>query len=280
MRYIDKSTGSAEGNSITDEYLENECKMTDPIDGSVRYLNIAYSDSFTNKGYKGKLLELAMFSQKKYCCYCLRKIGNSKQATLEHIIPQDASATAEYDKYHKLSGKEIVLTKDYTAGQNQDRPPYPHTVAWNNLVASCKGQFPLDNSVSSHCCNNARQSNYAPPVYYLDDIESRISIMHDGSIHANIGNFHDDIRTTIIAAKLNCSALKEIRRLWYLLRNIQYREIVRCIHDRNQRMKTLVSVFNDIDINDFHSIFKYQRDDYWNVFMKYHLFYKIFSGRI
>jgi hypothetical protein len=275
MRYIDKNTGKAEGNGITDEYLENECRTTDPLSDCVRYMNIDYSGSFTNKGYRGRMLELAMFTQKKYCCYCLRKIGNSKQATLEHIIPQNASSTSRYDQYGELSEGEIVLTKDYSLAHNQERPPYPHTIAWDNLVVSCKGQFPLDNSVSSHCCNNARGSLYAPPVYYLQDIESRITIMNDGSIHAKVGDCQDEIKSTIVAAKLNCTALKEIRRLWYELRNIPYREIVRCLYDRNQRMKILVYAFKDVD--DFHSIFKYQKDDYWKVFMKYHLFYRIFK---
>ena len=274
MRYIDKINGKAEGNGITDEYLENECRTTDPLSGSVRYMNIDYSGSFTNNGYRGRMLELAMTTQKKYCCYCLRKIGNSKLATLEHIIPQNAPSTSGYNNYRELSKGEIALTKDFSSAHNQERPPYPHTIAWNNLVVSCKGQFPLDNNVSSHCCNNARSSLYAPPVYYLQDIESRIAIMHDGSIHAKVGECHDEINSTIVAAKLNCTALKEIRRLWYELRNIPYREIVRCMYDRNQRMKTLVYAFNDV--NDFHSIFKYQKDDYWKVFMKYHLFYRIF----
>lgn len=179
-----------------------------------------------------------------------------------------------YDKYGELSEGEITLTKDYFSVHNQERPPYPHTIAWYNLVVSYKGQFPLDNNVSSHCCNNARGSLYAPPVYYLQDIDARIAIMNDGSIHVKVGYCHDEISSTIVAAKLNCTALKEIRRLWYELRNIYYREIVCCMYDRNQRMKTLVYAFRDG--GDFHSIFKYQKDDYWKVFMNYHLFYRIF----
>lgn len=31
MRYIDKNTSNADGNRITDEYLDSECKMTDPF---------------------------------------------------------------------------------------------------------------------------------------------------------------------------------------------------------------------------------------------------------
>ena len=279
MRYIDKNTEYEEGNGVTENYLENECKMTDPLDGSIRYQNIDYSGSFTSKGYRDKLLKLAMSSQKKYCCYCLRKIRNSGQATLEHIIPQNSQTTEGYDKYHELSNQEILLTKDYTSAQIQNRPPYPHTVAWNNLVLSCKGQFPLDNNVSSHCCNNARLSDYAPPVYYLSDIEDCISIMQDGSIRARIGNRYDDVDSTIKAAKLNCLALKEIRRLWYLLRDLPYKEIVRCVYDRNLRMKTLVSAFTMNNLKDIHFVFKYQKDDYWQVFMKYHLFYRIFQGK-
>ena len=50
MRYIDKNTEYEEGNGVTENYLENECKMTDPLDGSIRYQNIDYSGSFTSKG--------------------------------------------------------------------------------------------------------------------------------------------------------------------------------------------------------------------------------------
>lgn len=279
MRYIDKTAGYTEGNRITDEYLENECKTSDPVTGCVRYINIDYAGSFTNRGYKNRLLKLGMDMQQKYCCYCLRKIENSKQATLEHIIPQKLTTTNGYDTYSELSAHEIVLTDDFRSAPNQNRPPYPHTVAWNNLVVSCNGHFPLDNNVTSHCCNNARSSDFAPPVYYLPDIEARIIYMQDGTMLAQIGELYDNVQDTIRAAKLNHQSLKEIRRLWYLLRNLPYKEIVKCLHDRNLRMKTLISVFNMDNKKDVDFIFKYHRNEYWEVFMKYHLFYTIFHGK-
>lgn len=187
MRFIDKHERQIEGSRITEDYLENECKMTDPITGNIRYMNIDYPGSFTNRGYKNRLLELGMTSQNKFCCYCLRKIERKQSATLEHIIPQNSQTTAGYDRYEELSAHEIVLTSHFTSANNQSRPPYPHTVAWNNLVVSCNGRFPLDNHVASHCCNNARSSDFAPPVYYLRDIESRIVFMQDGTMQANNG---------------------------------------------------------------------------------------------
>lgn len=279
MRYIDKESGYADGNHITDEYLENECKTSDPVSGCIRYINIDYAGNFTNRGYKNRLLKLAMSKQQKYCCYCLRKIGNSREATLEHIIPQKSTTANGYDTYSELSTHEIILTGDFQTSPNQNRPPYPHTVAWNNLVVSCNGRFPLDNNVSSRCCNNARSSDSAPPVYYLRDIEARIVYMQDGTILAQIGDLYDNVRDTIRAAKLNCQSLKEIRRLWYLLRNIPYREIVKCLHNRNLRTKTLISVFNMDNKKDVHFIFKYMKDEYWETFMRYHLFYTIFQGK-
>lgn len=89
MRYIDKRADEEEGNLITDGYLENECKTADQLTGEVRYQNIDYAGSFSTGGYKKQMLELGMVSQQRYCCYCLRKIGKSKSATLEHIIPQN-----------------------------------------------------------------------------------------------------------------------------------------------------------------------------------------------
>lgn len=279
MRYIDKNAKRAEGRNITDKYLVNECRTIDPVTGNIRYMNVDYSGSFTNRGYKNKLLELGMTLQNKFCCYCLREIGKKQSATLEHIIPQSSATADGYNRYNELSEHEIILTSDFVSAHNQSCPPYPHTVAWNNLVVSCNGCFPLDNNVSSHCCNNARSSDFAPPVYYLRDIESRIVFMQDGTMMAGNGDLHDDVQSTINAAKLNYSALKEIRRLWYLLRNHPYREIVKCSKDRNLRIQTLCSISSMENLADIRFVYKYQKDEYWEVFMKYHLFYTIFQNR-
>lgn len=279
MRYIDKRANEEEGNLITDGYLENECKTADQLTGEVRYQNIDYAGSFSTGGYKKQMLELGMVSQQRYCCYCLRKIGKSKSATLEHIIPQKSASTQGYDRFTELYNRQVMLTSEFTYAENQTRPPYPHTVAWNNLVVSCDGRFPIDNQVSSHCCNNARSSEYAPPVYYLPDLESRLVYMQDGTLQPLVGNRQDEIRATIGSAKLNCQALKEIRRLWYLLRNCPYKEIVSCLYDRNLRMKTLYSVLPMKDSTEVNMVFKYLKDEYWRTFMEYHLFYKIFQEK-
>lgn len=50
-----------------------------------------------------------------------------------------------------------------------------------------------------------------------------------------------------------------------------------CIYDRNKRMVILISAFKEVD--DFHPIFKYLKDDYWMVFMKYNLFYVIYKEK-
>lgn len=279
MRYIDKNAKRAEGRNITDKYLVNECRTIDPVTGNIRYMNVDYSGSFTNRGYKNKLLELGMTLQNKFCCYCLREIGKKQSATLEHIIPQSSATADGYNRYNELSEHEIILTSDFVSAHNQSCPPYPHTVAWNNLVVSCNGCFPLDNNVSSHCCNNARSSDFAPPVYYLRDIGSRIVFMQDGTMMAGNGDLHDDVQSTINAAKLNYSALKEIRRLWYLLRNRPYREIVKCLYDRDLRIQTLCSISSMENLADIRFVYKYLKDEYWEVFMKYHLFYTIFQNK-
>ena len=268
MQYINKKANENEGNLITDEYLENECKTTDQLTGDVRYQNIDYAGSFSSSGYKKQMLELGMVSQQRYCCYCLRKIGKSKSATLEHIIPQKSASTEGYDRYAELSNQQVILTPEYTSEENQTRPPHPHTVAWNNLVVSCDGRFPIDNQVSSHCCNNARSSEYAPPVYYLPDLESQLVYMQNGTLLPRDGNNQNDIRATIGSAKLNCQALKEIRRLWYLLRDCSYKEIVACLYDRDLRMKTLCTVFSMNDFSDVNMVVKYQKDEYWRTFME------------
>lgn len=274
MLYIDKDKDERKGNAITDDYLNQECLTVDPITQQARYQNIDYAGSFSSGGYRKRMLRLGSQSQQKYCCYCLRKMGREDAANLEHIIPQSATETAPYETYNGLSHEKTILTSQYISKANQQRPPYPHTVAWHNLVVSCNGCFPAGTSGSSQCCNHARSSKLAPPVYYLKDIEAHVNYMKDGSIRA----IDKDVQYTIEAARLNCQPLKEIRKLWFLLRKHDYKDIVLGNHDTQHRYRILLSAFEFTAhaTEELRIVKKYQKPEYWKVFMKYHLFYKLF----
>lgn len=274
MQYIDKSTRRAAGNQITEEYLERVCKTEDPLDGRVRYQNIDYQGSF--KPYRQRMARELLATQNGLCCYCMRKLTDGQKVTLEHIIPQSASSKAYYQGIGELADNEIILTKQFTAAHKQSFPPYPHTVAYHNLVASCDGTFP-DKGMSSQCCNNKRSNADAYPVFYLPDAATRLVYLVNGKVFpANISD--PKVQELINAVKLNCTSLVEIRGLWYRLQGCSDAELAACTSDRNRRVETLASrllTTGGLPGSSSDMIRKYSKDAYWQTFMLYDYFRKV-----
>ena len=278
MEYIDKHELQDEGNSITEDYLENQCKVYDEVSHCYRYINIDYSGSFASSGYRDRMCDLALRSQTRYCCYCLRKLSDVKYVTLEHIIPQQSKTCDRYNFFPELAPSKVVLTDDFQKGEDQSRPPYPHSVAWNNLVASCNGCFPESIGKTSVCCNNKRSSKEALPVYYYSDIADSIEYMPDGTMMATPSPRQQYIQTTINSANLNCQALKEIRKLWLLFSDYSLQYIYEEGRKEHTRKLLLLSVLDLEKRNDENLFSKYMKEEYWRCFMSYQKFHEIFSS--
>ena len=167
MIFIDKSTNKVLGDQVVKDYLDNCC--LDTVTG--RYSNVCYDKrdgcgkrfSSTNMGiYKKRMIDAIYRNQHGYCCYCLRKLnkkasnGGIEKISLEHIIPRGYDNTnnarlADYQAAPNLNIGDVILREDFERNTNQDTPPYPHNVAYNNLVASCLGNFP-DEKMEDHLC--------------------------------------------------------------------------------------------------------------------------------
>lgn len=295
MLYIDKDKNKAEGKQVTIDYLRECC-----IDEQNRYCNIDYAGSFHTEPSDGvsfskRMERVLMENQHKYCCYCMRKMDGSEKVTLEHIIPQSLKSTdddaeehlAYYQRVSPLDTAEIALTDTFKGQQATLRNPLPHTVAYNNLVVSCNGTFPdklkkISLNPIYCCCNHPRGNEKAFPVYFIQQIGCMIDYLKNGEAQAIIGTeWTKEIRETIVNARLNCESLKQIRRLWFILRDCDEQEIYICSSNADKREYLLLKKLfdnKDIKIEEAMNLFpKFNKQDYWDTFMLYHKFYKIYN---
>ena len=181
---------------------------------SKRYIGIGYDDGAINKAtLKGYCLQ----EQNYVCCYCSREISNSPNTELEHIIPRarniDNIELLRYFSYSDILSQNIILQSEFSANAiNQETPPFPHHIAYHNLVASCNGKIKVS-SEDLTCCNRNRGNKFVPPFNLMPN---SISYLNDGTIYY----VDDEIDNRYInPLNLNKTLLKNIRRIWLLFSN-------------------------------------------------------------
>lgn len=280
MKYINKDTHLQAGHEITDRYLETTCKVDDG-DGNFHYQNVDYEGTFGSTGSKAAMLQLALENQENFCCYCMRDLHlQNQRVTMEHIIPQ-SSDEATFNGYvawnvRNLTVGDVVRTSNFTGRPNVSVPPRPHTVTFENLVASCDGTFP-DKAGTSQCCNNRRKDKEVYPLFYVVNIGDEMIFMDDGSMQPDPRCVHQiEYRTTIDNVRLNCQNLKDVRRLWHLFEDETQQVLVSCLGDRDLRDRTLKTVlFKQTDLvkQDSDILIKFMKDEYWKTFLLYHWFH-------
>lgn len=284
MQYINKESDREAGNKITEVYLHEiwiEDEQRYPVD---------YNDSFkklpnkANSYYK-QMTKVLLNNQNHYCCYCMRRLTGEGDTTLEHIIPQTADVEdASYyqrDEFPVLKGY-IKLCSLFSREKNPDLTQLPHSVCYDNLVASCHGRFPItkkevDIEIDGHSCNHPRGVKRALPLYFLTNIDSIIMYGINGSILANPNStFYKEAEEFIQSAQLSWETLSDIRALWYVLRDIDIAQIV-AEGENEQSRKDLIqdnlylTEYSEERINAL--IAKFIKKRYWECFLLYDWFH-------
>lgn len=194
MRFIDKSGNAIEGNKLVDELLREAWDQTES-----HYVGADYNGLNARK-YREKLLRLLLQEQENRCCYCMRLI-TIDDSTIEHLIPQKVikSSFASYLVTEEL--RDHVMHKDdFIRNQRLISPvKYPHDIAYNNLIASCK---------SREHCNNFRGSKDIEPFVYDKEI-GEIAVYDAGGLIDC-----DQYKTSFDNLGLNSHNLRLIRKTW------------------------------------------------------------------
>ncbi len=261
MRYIDKSdfVYSRKGESISNEFIDKQW-----ING--RYTNLKYK----YLGHYKKELDSLIFSEQNgFCCYCMREL-TPKNITLEHVIPNSLNDQVEFDKYINTG---FISNNIYLWDGNVNNkilpPPYPHFVAYENLVGSCNGE--LDNKYE--CCNNKRQINQIIPLFFMKNISERVGYAKDGAL-----DFDDNditLKETLDVLCLNHSSLQMFRRMWYVISS-QYNimDVLDAVDDKDLRTEMLflkgVQAEARKTFNNIH---------YWILFFQFYWFYYYYRNK-
>ena len=311
MKWINKDKGNdkADAEQVVKDYLNNCCLQ----DG--RYQNVRYDKRDSGNGqcfcnadggnYRRRFTNILLRNQSGYCCYCMRKlktaqneIDSDEVVTREHIIPRGFTVadtnkvSSYYQQCQELSVANVILTdkfEDESHNQNYDLPPFPHKVAYNNLVASCNGTFPYvrneKGSKQKICCNEKREEKDAFPIYFIQNVEELIEYCSNGEIQArNLAS--NDIQAKICDVinntSLDCNPLKDIRYLWYILSHVPKERIYGC---RNESQRD--ALFSEIlysneffgpRIPNIHTCFI--KDVFWETFLLYDFFYDVYHSTI
>ena len=265
MQFIDKRNELNEihGNKIVSDFIEGQWQ-----DDSNRYVNLNY-ESFDCLD----MVTLTKTEQSSLCCYCMRTL-TERNTTLEHIIPNKTKKQEVFDKYMDvdiLRDNVISWTKDHFQTK-QNTPPFPHFIAYQNLVASCNGELPTENLskiILHQCCNNRRSDNYIYPLFYLKNINEEISYSKDGDIL-----YDDQYKKTIEVLNLNQNTLKLMRKAWFQI-GIEYtvKDVEYAIANQIKRSEIL----DDIDI-ELNLKMTLKTELYWKFLFQYNWFFNYYKN--
>lgn len=266
MEYIDKSKSREWAHLLIKNFLQ---KLLDedriyPID----LYEALRRDTDIKNMFVSRLLE----DNNNRCCYCMRDIRGT---TLEHVIPQDVKTKEEFIKYFEFESdldiSNIMLTQEFLEN-HKEVPPYPHAIAYENLIPSCLGHLP-SNSKSTKCCNHYRGNKNIYPLVFRKNINKEVEYKADGSIV-----WTEDPEPeipTVSKLGLDCLELKAIRRIWHYLvnHNMDYRE------DKDSIYKVIDDLLiesgipkNSEERNMQEMLLNFKKNDYWKLLKDYSYF--------
>lgn len=254
MEYIEKCN-----NSRTDTLIESYLAAND---GFLTEKNIY--DNFRTPEKPSLIDQILLPEQGNRCCYCMRRMDNHEDsATIEHIIPENATDPAEADHYFQgrptgLNSRNVCLTHDYFNAGQPPRPPYPHKLAYHNMVIACKD------------CNNNRGSERIDPLFLYDTVHQEVHYDHQtGKMDWTAD---PEPNRTVSAVKLNREQLRAFRVAWFYahakavspqsLNDIGRKDFVHEVFGE--------AVMNDEKLGDV--ILNMNGEEFWRRFLKYEYF--------
>ena len=224
----------------------------------------------TIKALRGILLE----EQGGRCCYCMRRIDDldPKERSIEHVIvnhPKDDNDYYQYlGKNSLLDTADMVSSAAFLASQSTP-PPYPHSVAYENMLISCAGHCHLGVG-TSFTCNGFRGHKFIHPLPLMANITHEVKYLKNGFVYWV--NETNSMKPTIECLGLNNDVLKLIRRVWYKLSSME-NNATDC--NRQQLAYEVLGEMLDEGASDSYiqTLFLFAHNDwYWNLLQQFNYF--------
>ncbi|MGL5561108.1 MAG: hypothetical protein ACRDCN_00600 [Tannerellaceae bacterium] len=267
MKYIDKNKApfATNGRQIIDDFIASQAQFT-PAKECKYFL-------FTKTPFKNLLRDLLIDQQVNRCCYCMRDISPDETTTLEHVIPKSCdkqsvdSYLAKYPTWFNNVHHFGNLTPPFSD------PLYPHVIAYDNLIASCKGD--INGSRSSLCCNNRRGNVEIVPLPFDPDISEKVMYMRlNGEMR--VAESADDterqaIADTIEDLGLNEGRVREIRMLWFRTKRKNAINFV-FQNDKRALANAIFETEEYTSIAEPEFVKYFTEESYWKLFCEYKWF--------
>ncbi|GHT62746.1 hypothetical protein AGMMS50239_16940 [Bacteroidia bacterium] len=272
MQYIDKTNVKFKDRAYTllDSFIQGQWQQSENC-----YVNLAY-ENFNNE----KLTKWLLEEQEYYCCYCMKHILKEakilkderliikNETTLEHIIPNKSKNSLDYNKYSlygEIRKSVFFWDESKMSSIKLNMPPFPHILAYENLVVSCNGEIP--DQGKSKCCNNARGNKDIEPLFYVKTVRTDIKYDFKGIIICD-----PKYDQTIKFLNLEHQTLQLFRRCWLNLPS-KYTplDVINASKDEDLRN----DIVDDMDISMITTSDKttIKNSVYWKTFMNYFWFY-------
>lgn len=279
MKHIDKmnSPFRAEGLEKNRKILQGQWSEDED-----RYFNLTYRDIQS----KTSLYRPIWAEQGGLCCYCMRRLSleTPSNFTLEHIVPNKITNAEwhrdriNYERYPNLQPHNItVCPKDvpFDKAIPFGMPPFPHFIAYDNLVGSCDGRTLTKEGkdIGQQCCNNYRGKGYIEPLYLRPNVTQDIDYDNQGRVICpeEYVSSLDKNGVNIMSPFLN-----SVRRFWRKVEESEY-----SVEDvMNARMDTKLrqDIIDDIFVTDTSEDFLAQ-DYAWDRYSEFDWFYNFYHSK-
>ena len=145
-----------------------------------------------DNGQRNQIRGILRFEQNSFCAYCMQKdiVGSVEHVVAQHISHQDFGRAIHRGNFFP----QFIYQGNfaYSTGSIQN---YPHTLAYGNLVYSCK------------TCNSKRDRDIIHPNFF--DNPTNVSYKEDGK-----ANFPKDALSIEMKSYLNEDVFKRCRAFW------------------------------------------------------------------
>ena len=274
MKYIDKRIKKEEGEAIISEFLDcfYKRKGTYPAD-MYKAFGSEIDDNHCGTKFSKRLIdEVLMPEQDGRCCYCMRRFSADGPVTIEHLMPNHADDKAELELYRtrptELDG--LPHTKDFKAMNPIVYPPHPHSIAYQNMVLSCNGDF-FHVKSKPVCCNLKRRHSFVPPFVLHDNIADTFVYYVDGTAEwTEDPNPVDSCNNAVKILGLNNTVLKMIRRIWFFCtdNHIEPQSVGKDMVIK--QISFYMSTGNELNM-----LLNFKNESYWSLFLEYDAFANI-----
>lgn len=268
MQYISKYNLRKKGHAIIRRFLGVQWDK----EGGY-YFNLEYKQLKRNKSFEHLLIN----EQHGFCCYCMRHLGKG-EVTLEHVIPQKIQNMTSLDiKYYAQFGRLKRKYVKYMESIPKDRklkvPPYPHSIAYENIVASCTGKvYNEGEKYALHqCCNNFRGNEKIIPYFFIPQIEIKMGYRRDGTIECP-ERFDDTVKNL----NLEHPSLVFMRRIWATI--VKAGIAITDVQKAQKNLELRTDIISDIDIIKEERK-KLMNDIYWNLLNEFYWFHGYYQKR-